>query len=130
MCSRCDSRPLLIGEHGLDAPSGAKDVERLGETVVVNQAGVDGEKAHHEDDVAPAEERGPDLGATEKATDCQPNADALILEFCITGDSPAPRCWTVSFCAFSPSAPSTRRRSSSAGRGRGRRTSRRRERGR
>lgn len=42
-----NSRPLLICEHSLHAPARAKYVKRLGETVIVNQPRVDGEKAHH-----------------------------------------------------------------------------------
>lgn len=56
-------RPLLIGEHGLNAPSGPKYIYRLGETVIVNESGVDGEEPHHEDDVSPMEEHHPYLGS-------------------------------------------------------------------
>ena len=62
-----NSRPLLICEHCLDAPARAEDVERLGETVVVNQPSVDGEKPHHQDDVTPVEERRPYLRPTDTA---------------------------------------------------------------
>ncbi len=65
MCFTDNSRPLLIREHSLDAPARAKYIERFGETVVVNQPGVDGEKPHHEDDVTSAEERRPYLRAAE-----------------------------------------------------------------
>ena len=53
--------PCAISEHGLDAPRRTEDVERLGEAVVVNQARVDGEDAHEEDEVAPVEEGVPNL---------------------------------------------------------------------
>lgn len=53
--------PRAISEHGLDAPGRAKDVESLGEAVVVNEARVNGEDAHEEDKVAPMEEGVPDL---------------------------------------------------------------------
>ena len=43
------------------APRRAEDVDRLGEDVVVDEAGVDGEQTHHQDDVATAEEDGGDL---------------------------------------------------------------------
>lgn len=69
-----NSRPLLIGKHGLDAPARAEYVERLGEAVVVNQPGVDGEQPHHQDDVASAEEGRPYLGGTET----QPSAITTI----------------------------------------------------
>lgn len=60
-----NSRPLLISEHSLNAPARAEYVEGLGETVIVYQAGVNGEKPHHQDDVTSAEERRPYLGPTE-----------------------------------------------------------------
>lgn len=53
--------PCAIPEHRLDAPRGPKDVKRLGEAVIVDQAGVDGEDAHEQDQVAPVEEGVPDL---------------------------------------------------------------------
>lgn len=59
------SRPLLICEHGLNAPPGAKYVKRLGEAVIVNQPGVDRKKPHHQDDVSTVEERHPYLRSTE-----------------------------------------------------------------
>ena len=43
------------------APRRAEDVDRLGEDIVVDEAGVDGEQAHQQDDVATAEEDGGDL---------------------------------------------------------------------
>lgn len=61
MCFPDDSRPLLICEHSLDAPARTKDVERLGETVVVNQSGVDGKEPHHQDDVTSVEKGHPYL---------------------------------------------------------------------
>jgi len=61
------SRPLLICEHSLNTPARAKYVERLREAVIVNQPGVDREKAHHKDDVTPVEKRRPYLGATNTA---------------------------------------------------------------
>lgn len=42
-------------EHGPHAPAGAEDVQRLGEAVVVDDAGVDGEDPHQQDDVAARE---------------------------------------------------------------------------
>lgn len=61
MCFPDDSRPLLICEHSLDAPARTKDVERLGETIVVNQSGVNGKEPHHQDDVTPVEKGHPYL---------------------------------------------------------------------
>ena len=43
------------------APGRAEDVDRFGEDVVVDEAGVDGEQAHQQDDVAAAKEDGGDL---------------------------------------------------------------------
>lgn len=57
--------PRAISEHGLDAPRRAKDVERLGEAVVVNHPRVNREDAHEQDEIAPVEEGVPDL-ASEK----------------------------------------------------------------
>lgn len=53
--------PHLCCEHGFHTPSRAKDVQGLGETVVIYEASVDGEQAHHQDDVSPLKERIPDL---------------------------------------------------------------------
>lgn len=49
-----DLRPVgsFGAKHGSDAPSRAKHVEWLGEAVVVNDTGVDGEDPHQQDDVA------------------------------------------------------------------------------
>lgn len=55
------SLPHVSSEHGFHTPPRAKDVDGLGEAVVVYQARVDGEQAHHEDDVTPLEECVPDL---------------------------------------------------------------------
>lgn len=60
-----NSRPLLICKHSLYTPPRAKYVERLGETVIVNQPGVDREKPHHEDDVTSVEEHRPYLRSAE-----------------------------------------------------------------
>lgn len=57
--------PCAISEHGLDTPRRAKDVESLGEAVVINHPRVNGEDAHEEDEIAPVEEGVPDL-ASEK----------------------------------------------------------------
>ena len=40
-----------------EVPGGAEDVEGLGEDVVVDEPGVDGEDSHEEDDVATSEDR-------------------------------------------------------------------------
>lgn len=53
--------PRAISEHRLDTPRGSKDVKRFGEAVIVDQAGVDGEYAHEQDQVTPIEEGVPDL---------------------------------------------------------------------
>ena len=53
--------PCAVSKHGPDAPRRAKDVESLGEAVVVNEARVNGEDAHEEDEIAPVEEGVPDL---------------------------------------------------------------------
>lgn len=55
--------PRAISEHGLDTPRRAEDVERLGEAVVVNQARVNGEDTHEQDEIAPIEESVPDLAS-------------------------------------------------------------------
>jgi len=49
-----NSRPVgsLGVEHGSDTPPGAEHVERLGEAVVVDEAGVHGEQPHQQNDVA------------------------------------------------------------------------------
>lgn len=125
-----NSRPLLICEHSLDAPARAKYIERLGETVVVNQPGVDGEEPHHQDDVTPVEERRPYLRAAE--TPLSAENSFTIIRLCImdeSGDSFPPHYWNVSSSAFFPSAPSTRQRDSLPSRARGRRTSQQTERG-
>lgn len=75
VCFTDNSRPLLVCEHSLDAPARAKYVERLGETVVVNQPGVDREEPHHQDDVTSVEERRPYLRAPET----QPSAKTNLL---------------------------------------------------
>jgi hypothetical protein len=38
--------PCAIPEHGPDTPRRTKDVKRLGEAIIVDQARVDGEDAH------------------------------------------------------------------------------------
>lgn len=48
-------------EHGSDTPWRAKDVEGFGKAVVINETSVDGEKAHQQDYVAPANQRGHNL---------------------------------------------------------------------
>lgn len=58
--------PRAVSEHRLDAPRGAKDVKRFGEAVVVDQAGIDGEDAHEQNQVAPIEEGVPDLAQESK----------------------------------------------------------------
>ena len=60
--------PRAISEHGLDTPGRAKDVQRLGEAVVIDQARVDGEDAHEEDEVAPMEEGVPNLAPRRQRT--------------------------------------------------------------
>lgn len=126
-----NSRPLLICEHSLDAPARAEYVERLGETVIVNEAGVDREKPHHQDDVASAEERRPYLRPADTQLSAKANP-LLDSGFCITDErsnSFPPHYWIFSSSAFFPSAPSTRQRDSLPTRGRGRQTSQRTERG-
>lgn len=46
---------------GADLPLGAKYVDRLGEQIVVNGSGVDGEQTHEKYDVPATEEDVPDL---------------------------------------------------------------------
>lgn len=53
--------PSAIFKHGNDVPGRAKDIERFGEAVIVDEAGVHGEYAHEQDQVAPAEKGVPDL---------------------------------------------------------------------
>uniref|UniRef100_A0A1I8J5W1 Secreted protein n=1 Tax=Macrostomum lignano TaxID=282301 RepID=A0A1I8J5W1_9PLAT len=50
-----------VAELALDAPAGAEDVHRVREHIVIDEASVDGEQAHQQDDVAAVEEGGPDL---------------------------------------------------------------------
>ena len=52
-----NSRPVasLGAEHGPHAPPGAEHVQGLGEAVVVDDARVDGEQPHQQDDVAAGE---------------------------------------------------------------------------
>lgn len=47
--------------HGTDIPARTKDVKGLWEAVIVYKASVDGEEAHHQDDVTALKERIPDL---------------------------------------------------------------------
>ena len=54
--------PLAGREVERDLEVRAEDVEALREDVVVDEPGVDGAHAHHEDDVAPSEEDLEDLG--------------------------------------------------------------------
>ena len=60
--------PCAISEHRLDTPGRAEDVQRLGEAVVIDQARVDGEDAHEEDEVAPMEEGVPNLAPERQKT--------------------------------------------------------------
>lgn len=53
--------PSIIFKHGDDMPRRAKDVERFGEAVIVDEASIYGEYAHEQDQVTPAEEGVPDL---------------------------------------------------------------------
>lgn len=55
------SLPHLSIEHGFHTPSRTKNVYGLWEAVIVDQPSVDGEQAHHEDDVTALEECVPDL---------------------------------------------------------------------
>lgn len=76
-------------------PGRAKDVERFGEAVIVDEAGVHGEYAHEQDQVAPTEKRVPDL-QEEKAVPVtkvpavpsnrgpQPTGDMIVLIYIIT----------------------------------------------
>lgn len=60
--------PRAVSEHRLDTPRGAKDVKRFGETVIVDQAGVDGEDAHEQDQIAPIEEDVPHLAQEKRVS--------------------------------------------------------------
>lgn len=42
-----DLLPLILVEHGFDAPPGPEQVQRFGETVVIDGAGVNRENTHH-----------------------------------------------------------------------------------
>lgn len=55
------SLPHIFPKHGLHTPPRTKDVQGLWETVVVYQASINGEQAHHQDDVTPLKEHVPDL---------------------------------------------------------------------
>lgn len=52
---------VLNSGIGIDVPRRAKDVEGLGEHIVVYNASVDGEARHEQDNVATAKEDVPDL---------------------------------------------------------------------
>lgn len=52
---------VLNGGIGVDVPRWSEDVEGLGENIVVDDASVDGEAGHEQDDVATAKEDVPDL---------------------------------------------------------------------
>lgn len=52
-----DDRRFVV----VDAPAGAKQIQRLGEDIVVDQTGVHREHAHQQNDVATTEEDVPDL---------------------------------------------------------------------
>lgn len=76
-------------------PGRAKDIERFGEAVIVDKAGVHGEYAHEQDQVAPTEEGVPDLQG-EKAVPVtkvpaipsnsgpQPTGDMIVLIYVYT----------------------------------------------
>lgn len=61
--------PCAISEHWSDTPRRAEDIERLGEAVIVNQARVDGEDAHKENQIASMEEGVPDLAQGDREDD-------------------------------------------------------------
>lgn len=87
--------PSAIFKHGNDVPGRAKDIERFGEAVIVDKAGVHGEYAHEQDQVAPTEEGVPDLQG-EKAVPVtkvpaipsnsgpQPTGDMIVLIYVYT----------------------------------------------
>lgn len=77
--------PRAISKHGPDAPRRAEDVEGLGEAVVVNEARVNGEDAHEEDEIAPVEEGVPDLPRGDRGDSGQSEGTA-VSELC-----PGPR---------------------------------------
>lgn len=62
--------PLLLllrvagAVHGRHVPPGAKEVHRLGEAIIVDEAGVHGEQPHQQQDVAAIEEHPQDLERT------------------------------------------------------------------
>lgn len=83
--------PRAISEHGSDTPRRAEDVERLGEAVVVNQARVDGEDAHKENQIASMEEGVPDLPQGDRENDSQQDRHQIPgWEVCYR-TSPAPQ---------------------------------------
>lgn len=55
--------------HGRHVPPRAKEVHRLGEAIVVDEAGVHGEQPHQQQDVAAIEEHPQDLGEDTVMTD-------------------------------------------------------------
>ena len=65
----------VLGDGHL--PRRTEDVDGLGKDVVVDEAGVDGEDGHEEDQVPAAEEDLPDLGA-----------DPFFLQLLLTKDHP------------------------------------------
>lgn len=103
VCFTDNSRPLLICEHSLDAPARSKYVERLGETVVVNQPGVDREEPHHQDDVTSVEERRPYLWAPETQPSAKTNLPLSALWIREEQLNPASLLDRFFFCFFSVS---------------------------
>jgi len=59
-------RNVQIISRGWRVPAGAENVERLAEDVVVQQAGINTESAHQQDDVSASEEYVPDLAIFTK----------------------------------------------------------------
>lgn len=55
--------------HGRHVPPGAKEVHRLGEAIVVDEAGVHGEQPHQQQDIAAVEEHPQDLVEVTVMTD-------------------------------------------------------------
>lgn len=61
----CNLRPIRY-EHWPYAPGRSKDIERLGKAIIVDEASVDGEHTHQQNNVPSAEHHAKHLGTRSK----------------------------------------------------------------
>ena len=75
-------RPVVYIEHRPYAPGWPKDIKRLGKAVIIDEASVDGEHAHQQNDVPAAEYSAEHLGARRKRpmkhNPCSSSCDTVI----------------------------------------------------